>query len=343
MAFCFSNFIVIIYQQMSTFNFNITIKNNQISPPLFLAPMAGITHSAFRRLIADFGGYGALYTEMLSARSIPHDNIITSPFLKRRDHEGTVIYQLTLSGDEPVQPIIDVFNNIDVEYLDINLGCPAPLIKRQGAGKALFDNLNQLEKTLLLYREKWNKTLTVKCRLGDESEGWEERFCKRLELFEQCGIDAVCVHPRFSDDKLKRPARLKLFSWIRTLTKLPLIANGDIGPDECTTLLSSGDVNGVMIGRLAIIKPWVFKYISSGPQNIDHKEVWERMVKYTLEDFPAEKAIYRIKEFSQWYAKNFFFGHEFFRRTQSAPDLQTLKQRALEFLNSGPALENSAC
>lgn len=312
-----------------------------ITPPLFLAPMAGITNSAFRRLVSDFGGYGALYTEMLSARSLPHDNAALSPFVKRRPCEGSVIYQLNLTGNEPPEPILDSLQRIEAEYLDINLGCPAPMIKRQGAGKALFDNFDQLEKTLLLYRKKWDKTLSVKCRLGNESQGWEDQFIKRLDLFARCGIDAICVHPRFSDDKLKRPARLKLFGWIRTLTKLPLVANGDIGPDQCASLMSSGNVDGVMIGRLAVTKPWIFKYITQGNVPINHAAVWEQLFNYTIEDFPPEKAIGRIKEFSFWYAKNFFFGHEFFRCTHSAADLKTLKHRALEFLNSEPTLENS--
>ena len=328
---------------MNISDYQITIGKTVITPPLFLAPMAGITNSAFRRLVSDFGGYGALFTEMLSARSLPHDNMTESPFVKRRPCEGSVIYQLNLTGNEPIEPILDSLQRTDAEFLDINLGCPAPIIKRQGAGKALFDNFDQLEKTLLQYRKQWDKPLSVKCRLGNESQGWEDRFVKRLALFDRCGIDAVCVHPRFSDDKLKRPARLKLFSWIRTLTKLPLIANGDIGPDECSALMSSGNVDGIMIGRLAVTKPWIFKYISQGSVSVNHAGVWEQLYTYTIEDFPPEKAIGRIKEFSFWYAKNFFFGHEFFRCTHNASDLDTLKHRALEFLNSGPALEKSCC
>lgn len=314
-----------------------------ISPPLYLAPMAGITHSAFRRLLADFSGYGALYTEMVSVRSIPHEFMNNTPFVKRRPCEGTVIYQLTLNGEEPFQPAIDTLKANNVDRIDINLGCPAPVIKRQRAGKALFDDFQRLERTLHMYRDAWNGTLTVKCRLGDETDGWEEHFTKRLDLFARSGIDAVCVHPRFSGDKLKRPARLKLMSWIRTLTTLPLIANGDVGPVECDELLKSGYVNGVMIGRMAIIKPWIFSYISKGSSEIRHKEVWERFYTYVLEDFPPEKAIGRIKEFCFWYAKNFFFGHEFFRNTHSAPDLETLRNRALAFLDANPTLEKSVC
>jgi tRNA-dihydrouridine synthase len=313
------------------------------SPPLYLAPMAGITHSAFRRLISDFGGYGALYTEMVSVRSIPYEFMNDTPFVKRRPGEGQVIYQLTLNGEEPVQPALDTLKANSIDCIDINLGCPAPVIKRQRAGKALFDDFPRLERTLHMYRDSWNGTLTVKCRLGDESDGWEEQFIKRLDLFTQCGIEAVCLHPRFSGDKLKRPARLKLMRWIRTLTKLPLIANGDIGPVESVDLLKSGNVDGVMIGRMAIIKPWIFSYITHGSLEIDHREIWERFYHYVLEDFPPEKAIGRIKEFSFWYAKNFFFGHEFFRNTQSSPDLETLRNRALGFLDANPALEKSAC
>ncbi len=317
--------------------------NSEISPLLYLAPMAGITHSAFRRLLADFGGYGALYTEMVSVRSIPYEFMNNTPFIKRRRCEGMVIYQLTLNGEESLQPAIDTLKANDVSCIDINLGCPAPVIKRQGAGKALFDDFQRLERTLHMYRDAWNGTLTVKCRLGDETEGWEEQFIKRLNLFAQCGIEGVCVHPRFSGDKLKRPARLKLMSWIRNHTKLPLIANGDIGPKECNELFAAGQVDGVMIGRMAIVKPWIFSYISNGSIEISYKEVWERFYTYVLDDFPPEKAIGRIKEFSFWYAKNFFFGHEFYRSTHSAPDLETLRNRALAFLDANPTLEKSEC
>jgi tRNA-dihydrouridine synthase len=304
--------------------------------------MAGITNSAFRRLISDFGGYGALYTEMLSTSALLKEHLSTSPFTKRRAEEGLVIYQLKSTGTEPIEQITERLSQHGVSCIDINLGCPAPEVKRFGGGKALFDNFELLSKTLALYRSHWDGVLSVKCRLGDESPGWQERFTIRMHLFEQCGIDSVCVHPRFSDDKLKRPVRLELLAWIKSLSSLPLIVNGDIGIKECHSILNAGIADGVMIGRAAVTKPWIFACISGLSPVINYKETWIKLYNYTCEDFPPEKAIGRIKEFSTLYSKNFYFGHEFFRLVQSAPDLKTLYSRAHSFLDSDPELQQSS-
>lgn len=317
---------------MNLINSPLILKNKTFTPRLFSAPMAGISHSAFRRLIADFGGYGALYTEMLSPGALLKENLKSSPFTKRRDNEEQVIYQLQLNGDEPLYAVIERLRTLDPSGIDINLGCPAPIIRRNGAGKALFDNVEKLKNTLDTIRSFWDGLFTIKCRVGDNSAGWEERFLERLRLFENSGVDAICVHPRFSDEKLKRVARWNLFAWIRSQTSLPLIANGDITDNTALTLLEHCD--GLMIGRASVVKPWIFKSLTGAAPVIDYKEVWLRFFDYTCEDFPPEKAIGRIKEFTIYYSKNFFFGHELFRAVQSAPDLIILKERACTFFDS---------
>ncbi len=294
--------------------------------------MAGITHSAFRRLISDFGGYGALYTEMLSPGALLKENLTESPYTKRRTQEGLVIYQMQLCGDEPLGLIIDRLRSLEPAGIDINLGCPAPAIRKNGAGKALFDNFEKVENTLRFIRKYWDGLLSVKCRLGDNCSGWEEKFLQRLRLFEDCDIDMICVHPRFSDEKLKRFARWNLFKWIRSQTKIPLIGNGDITEKTALTLID--DCDALMIGRASVTKPWIFQSISGQTPNIDLKEVWMRFYNYTCEDFPPEKAIGRIKEFTIYYSKNFFFGHELFRAVQPSPDLDILRKRAVDFFDS---------
>jgi tRNA-dihydrouridine synthase B len=317
------------------------LKKHLITPRLFLAPMAGITHCAFRRLIADFGGYGALYTEMLSPGALLKENLYESPFTKKRPCEGNVIYQLQLTGDENIKALIDRLCIIDPTGIDINLGCPAPAVRKTGAGKALFDNIEKLQVTLDNLRSCWKGLFMVKCRVGDNTPGWEERFLKRLHMFEDCGVDAVCVHPRFSDEKLKRIARWNLFQWIRSETKLPLIANGDIVDSSALGLLQHCDA--LMIGRASVTKPWIFKQLSGDSPDIDYFEVWLRFFNYVCEDFPPEKAIGRIKEFTIHYSKNFFFGHELFRAVQPSPNLPVLRERAEAFFgNSDMCKPNSA-
>ncbi len=321
---------------MDLLNKPLVLKNKSITPPLLCAPMAGLTHSAFRRLLADFGGYGCLYTEMLSVKALLVEDLSQSPFTKKRSSEGNVIYQLKLSGNEPIKKIIERIASIEPFAIDINLGCPAPEVKKDGCGKSLFDNIELLETTLDKFRNCWNGILTIKCRLGNNEPGWEDRFSARIKLFEKCGIDGICVHPRFSDEKLKREARWNLFPWIRSQCRIPLIANGDIGDLTALELISSGNCDALMIGRMAVVKPWIFRELRGESVNFDYAEVWNRHLDYICEDFPAEKAIGRIKEFTSYYSKNFFFGHELFRVVQSAPSIQLLRERANSFLTSGP-------
>jgi tRNA-dihydrouridine synthase B len=316
------------------------INQLSIDPPFLLAPMAGITHSAFRRLAADFGGYGALCTEMLSAPAVCNENIETSPFTKKRACEGAVICQLRLTGDEDIARTIEKLKPIHPAAIDINLGCPAPEIRKQGGGIDLFADRERLARVLAETRKLWSGPLTVKCRLGKNSGAWQEIFADRMKLFQDSGIDAVTVHPRFFDEKLKRVARWELFPWIASLTTLPIIANGDISrPNSRTlTLLDSGHCSGLMIGRMAAVRPWIFREFSGTMPPIDYLDVWTRFFEYTLEDFPHPKAIGRIKEFSAYYAQNFKFSHDFYRLVQGSNDLDTLKHRATKFLSADPEI-----
>lgn len=311
-----------------------------IDPPFLLAPMAGVTHSAFRRLVADFGGQGALYTEMLSTTALVAENLQTSPFTKRRTSEGAVVYQLRMTGREDVGKVVEKLRSIDPFGIDINLGCPAPEVRKSGGGAGLFDDGEGLRKILADVRTHWNGILTVKCRLGRPRDDWKTVFSERMKLFEDSGVDAVTVHPRFSDEKLKRRARWELFPWIASLTGLPLVANGDIDrPETALQLLEDGGCKGLMIGRIAAVKPWIFREFRDGRVTVDYNDVWNRAVDYIMEDFRPEKAIGRIKQFSSYFARNFVYGHRFFKEIQGAHDLATIKTRATAFLSGKPEIE----
>ena len=317
----------------------LSVAGTAISPPLLLAPMAGVTHSAFRRLVADFGGYGALTTEMLSGAALHGENLTASPFTKRRAHEGAVVYQIRLTGHEDIARSLERLASIEPFGIDINLGCPAPEIRKGGGGVELFDDAERLSRVLDLVRSRWKGLLTVKCRLGKRRDAWQEVFAHRLRLFEAAGVDGVTVHPRFSDEKLKRNARWNLFPWIASLTRLPVIANGDIAAhamEPALGLLAAGGCGGLMIGRMAAVKPWIFREFAGSAVTVDFRDVWTRAYEYTCEDFPPEKAIGRLKEFTTYFARNFLFGHELYRKVQGAHDLATLKTRAVEFLSASP-------
>jgi len=318
----------------------IQIGDTAVGPALFLAPMAGVTNSAFRRLVAEFGGYGALYTEMLSGAAFLHENALQSSFTKWRAEEGRVICQFHLSGREDVEAIFAKAQEMGYLAIDINLGCPAPEIQRMECGAALFRDFDRLKNLLARIRRAYHGPLTAKCRLGD-AENWRGPFKERLSLLEDHGICALTVHPRLSTERLKRRARWEEFPRIASMTTIPIIGNGDIcSPCDIEAKPELfRPLSGLMLGRIAAIKPWAFReFVGMEPMPIDHAEVWAHHYKYTLEDLPPERAIGRVKEFTHYFASNFVFGHTLRRAAQKAKTLEEIKDGALNFLSNGPTL-----
>ncbi len=330
----------------------LTLRGVRIAPALFLAPMAGVTHSAFRRLVADFGGHGALFTEMLLTKMLLKEDFRRSPYLKRRPEEGRLFYQLLLSNADGLEPIIDrLVAEAAPDGIDVNCACPAPDIRSWQAGSALFENPEAVRGILEAIRRRYNGILTVKIRLGTGTEGWEARLRDRLALFEECGVDAVTLHPRFAGDKLKRVCRHDLYAWAASLTRLPIIASGDISPEAVAAKPEAfAPLGGIMVGRLAAAQPWIFAQwgraqATRGPaaspfgkesQPAGYWEVWSRLVDYVVEDFPPEKQLSRVKIFTEYFSRNFLFGHTFFTSVRSAPDIAAARVRAEPFLRSDP-------
>jgi tRNA-dihydrouridine synthase len=184
----------------------------------------------------------------------------------------------------------------------------------------------------------------VKVRLGDDPDNWRQPFLERLRLFEDYGVHAITVHPRFSDEKLKRRARWHEFPWIVEHTRLPVIGNGDVcvPADVAENQASFEPLAGLMLGRIVAVKPWIFREFAGLPAlPIDHREIWERFYRYALEDLAPERALGRLKEFSFYFAKNFFFGHEMHRGVLKAGSCEAVRDAALRFLETQPQLNHA--
>ena len=315
----------------------ITIRGLELSPARFCAPLAEVTHSAFRRLVAELGGCGALFTEMLSGRHLMKEDLRTSPYVKRRPVEHRLIYQLMLRPDDPIEAIVDRLSALSPDGLDLNLACYAPVIRQLDAGSRLFENLPALRVVLQRVRACWHGPLTAKIRLGSATVGSEDRFAERVRAIEEAGVDAITLHVRFFEDKFKRRARHELFRWATTLTKLPIIANGDINTPELVAENAAlfESVSGLMIGRMAIARPWIFAGWDT-PMAVDMAGIWRRLHAYTCEDFPPEKALRRIRLFTKYYARNYLFGHHFSVAIQNAPTVEAALERANSFFGSAP-------
>ncbi len=313
------------------------IRGVRFAPARFCAPMAGYTHSAFRRLVAELGGCGAFWTEMLAAKQILKDNFDESPWVRRRPQEGRVVFQLMALEKDPMDRILNRLGEQGVEYVDLNLACDAPAIRMRDAGSALFENFDAMRKVVTESRRHWPGLLTAKIRLGSRRPGWEQRFEERVRFLEEAGVDALTLHPRFFEDKFKRRAKHELIPWAASLTKLPIIANGDLGgPEHVGSLMGSlQSACGLMIGRMAVARPWIFAAWDH-PMEIQYGDLWQRMLRYITEDFEPVVGLRRIRMFTKYFSANFSFGHAFYVQILNAPTLEEARARAEAFFAGSP-------
>lgn len=315
------------------------IAGKRFAPARFLAPMAGYTHSAFRRLVAELGGCGAIWTEMLSARQIINEDFSKSAWVKRREVEKFVVYQLMVRENDPMDRVIEKLLSQGADAIDLNLACDAPQIRSLQAGSALFSDVVTMRKIIEQARKHWKGMLTVKIRLGDRHPQWRQRLEERIKLVQDCGVDAVIVHPRFFEDKFKRSARYDAFDFIAAITNLPIIASGDIVGRETVekNVQKLKRASAIMLGRIAIIKPWVFAQWDKD-FTPDYRGIWQKMFEYIKEDFEPAVALSRIKMFTKYYSANFLFGNIFRNKINNGKNLHDLQNAADEFFDNDPAI-----
>jgi tRNA-dihydrouridine synthase len=149
----------------------------------------------------------------------------------------------------------------------------------------------------------------------------------------------VILHPRFFEDKFKRRARHELIPWAASLTRLPLIANGDlIGPEHAGALADRlRPACAIMLGRMAVARPWIFATWDV-PSPVDLAAIWHTARHHLAEDFPPGPALRRLKMFTKYFAANFVFGHQFNVSILNAASLEDASRRAEEFFSGSPAM-----
>ena len=290
--------------------------------------MAGVSHSPLRQLVAGFRPPGLFYSEMLSARHLPDDVKKNSLWLQRSTIERPMAYQIIAPNPEEAALGAGQLQDYNAEIIDLNLACPAPNISRRKSGAYLLSNLKLTASILTAIRHKINKPFTVKIRLGVKPD---LIFLKDLTaVLEQCQVDAVTLHPRLTTEKLKRRARWEYIGHLKDMTSMPVIGNGDVqSREDCLKMFTQTGCDGVMIGRAAVQKPWIFSEICGITPEIKPEFLFEVYKKaYALIDdfFPPKQALGRVKEFTWYFSRNLRFGNRLAARMQSLSDLEACRQ-----------------
>ncbi|NTV14120.1 MAG: tRNA-dihydrouridine synthase family protein [Desulfobulbaceae bacterium] len=307
-----------------------------VDPPLILAPMAGVSHSPFRRLVASFARPGLFFSEMLSARHLPNDVQKKSLWLRREASERPMAYQIVAPNPEEAVIGARELAGYGAEIIDLNLACPAPNIAgRRKAGGHLLSDLELIGKILASLRPAISCPLTVKIRLGVAPD---RAFLQDLVgVLEATGVDAVTLHPRLTSEKLRGRARWEYIGHLKSMTRLPVIGNGDVASrEDCLAMFRQTGCDGVMIGRAVVQKPWLFAEVLGEEQKIDaeflwatYQEAWRLITAF----YPEHQALGRLKEFTWYFSKNLRFGHRLAARMQNLPDLVVCRDFVeLEFL-----------
>lgn len=236
------------------------IGNVSLDNRVFLSPMAGVTDLPFR-LICKQKGCGMLYTEMINAKALCYNDENTKKMTKIEDEEHPIAIQIFGSEPEYMGRAAEILNSHSNEILDINMGCPAPKVIKNGDGSALMKNPKLAEQVMRAVVENSTKPVTLKIR-----KGWDDNSVNAVEIAkiaEQAGISALAIHGRTREQYYSGKADWDIIKEIKESISIPVIGNGDVFEiEDAINMLEKTDCDAIMIGRGAQGNPWIFNRIN---------------------------------------------------------------------------------
>ncbi len=276
-----------------------------IEPAVFLAPLAGVSESPFRRLARELG-CGSVVTEMISAEGLRRGQAGSVALLRYAPDEHPIFAQLF--GNEPsaLAEAARICERRGFDGIDINMGCPVPKVVRNGAGAALMRTPKLAAAIVSAIKRAVALPVTVKMRAG-----WSEREVTVVPFsrcLEQAGADALIVHPRARSQGYGGRADWSLITQVVQAVVLPVIGNGDLhSPTDGARMREQTGCAGIMIGRAALGNPWLFGALvgrSYPPGPHERQRVFERHLQLQIEYLGSEnKAVYTMRKHLIWYSR----------------------------------------
>ena len=293
------------------------IGNLELNNNIILAPMAGVTDMPFRMICKKYGNPGLLCNEMVSSKAISYKDEKTLEMLKFDEAERPISMQIFGSDAEIMGEAAKYIEQF-ADIIDINMGCPAPKVVKNGDGSKLLLDLENVKRIIETVRKSIEKPLTVKIR-----KGWDQEHIVATEvakIAEEAGADAIIVHGRTRDEYYAGMSDWNIIRDVKNSVKIPVVGNGDIkSVEDAKRMFDVTGVDGIMIGRASLGNPWIFKEIIENLSNIDKhggvllnkidvspndkKEVMKEHFKLLLEQKGEYTATREIRKHIAWYSK----------------------------------------
>src|SRR3954464_9403559 len=223
--------------------------------PFAIAPMAGMTDTAFRRLVKRHGGCGLVVTEMVSSEGLVRGIDRTLEYAEYTEEERPISIQIFGGDPEKMATAAQIVEGMGADIVDVNMGCPVPKIAKHNAGCSLMREPEHAAAVIAAMTKAVRIPVTVKMRAGWNDE---ERNAPRLaRMVQDAGASAIAVHGRTAAQSYSGSADWDLVARIASDLTIPVFGSGDcIEPEQVIDRLASG-VAGVLVGRGVLRNPWI--------------------------------------------------------------------------------------
>jgi tRNA-dihydrouridine synthase B len=259
----------------------LTIPALDFSKPLFaLAPLAGFTDLPFRSVVKKFG-VDLTVSEMISSNALAFKSKKTFKMLEKNPLENPYSIQIAGSDSDIIRQAVELLNERDgIDVIDLNCGCPAPKVVNNLQGSSLLTDLPKMAETIQTIKKYSNKEYTsVKIRLGFN----DKNHVEIAKLCEDNGADYIAVHGRTKAGKYKAPVDYDAIKEIVEAVNIPVLANGDITtPEKAKWVLEHTGASGVMVGRGAVGKPWIFQLMKNYLDGTGSSELTSALVQEVI-------------------------------------------------------------